>query len=219
MSKTRQTILLAAMLALGVSFAGTEEPEGAWVREAAANRSLGFELELAKGSDFYLVLDTETSRLRLMLRGVVLEEFAVDRLDLGVPERLFVNASGSGEVRDRVWTAGTLDPPNRDERQVIQPPDPKTPEEELEPPTADPPQPAPGRYFIRFSEPLVLEVRSAGSSSSFLGRLYEAGRRRATDAAAVVTGRAAARVRVFLSDDDAELLYQSLPPGTRLLVL
>jgi len=210
--------LLLAALAGGLAHAGTDDPASAWQHEAAANRSLGLELELAKGKGFYLVLDSAASRLRLMLQGVVLEEFPVERLDLGLPERLFVNGAAPDEMRSRVWSAGALDPPNRDERQVIRVPDPKTPPDELEPPMALPPVAAPERYFVRFAGPLVLEVRSAGSSS-LLGRLVEAAERRLDDLTAVVKGRTASRVRVFLRDADAELLYQSLPPETQFLVL
>ena len=215
---------VAAVLALGApacvpAAAGAEDPGTVWRREAAANRALRPQLELAKGKEFYLVLDTEASRLRLMLLGVVLEDFPVERIDLGVPERLFVNGGAPAELRGRVWTAGKLDPSNRDERSVMRIPDPDTPPEELEPPTPEPPPTPPARYFVRFDGSLVLEVRAEGSSSSLPGRIVEAGRRRWHDLASVATGRTPARIRVHLEDADADLLFQSLPPGTHLLVL
>ncbi len=216
MRKTAGSVLLLLTLT-GGSQAAPADPAD-WRREAAANRSLGLELELAKGKPFYLLLDTETPRLRLMLNGVVLEEFPVERLDMGVPERLFVNGRAPDEVRERIWKAGKLDPPNRDQRTVIKPPEPNTPEDELKPPEPMTPIPAPDRYFVKFDGPLVLEVRSVGSPTSLLGRIVGASQRQLTDLAAVVGGGAASRVRVFLQHADAELLYQSLPPETQLLV-
>ncbi len=220
-SRAVPSLVAAALLLVALGSdparAGAEDTRTVWQREAVASETLGRQLELAKGKEFYLVLDTEASRLRLMLLGVVLEEFPVERIDLGVPERLFINGAVEGDLRGRVWSTGTLDPPNRDERPVIRIPDPNHPDEE--PPMPEPPPRSPNRYFVRFDGPLVLEVRSPGSSSSLLGRIVEAGRRHWNDLAAVATGQAAARVRVFLRDADADQLFQSLPPGTKLLVL
>jgi hypothetical protein len=216
--RTMGFALLLAAWVFGPIAAAPDDPVTAWRQAAAENRSLGLELELAKGKAFYRLLDTETPRLRLMLNGVALEEFPVDRYDLGVPERMFVNGGSPDEVRDRIWKAGKLDPPNRDERTVIKPPDPGTPEDELKPPDPMTPLPVPDRFFVKFDGSLMLEVRTDGSSSSFLGRIVEAGQRHLADLAIAVSGDAAARVRVFLRHADAELLYQSLPPDTQLLV-
>src|SRR5678815_3423720 len=162
--RTKGSVLLLAAWVFGPIAAASDDPVTAWRQEAAENRSLSLELELAKGQAFYLLLDTEKPRLRLMLNGVALEEFPVDSYDLGIPERMFVNGGSPDEVRDRIWKAGKLDPPNRDERTVIKPPDPNTPEDELKPPDPMTPLPVPDRFFVKFDGPLMLEVRTDDSA-------------------------------------------------------
>ena len=191
----------------------------------AANDLLVKQVTLAKGKEFYLLLDPGERTLQLMLKGALLQEYRVAGLEVGVPRVLYRTLSSSSDWEGRVWDGGTLDPARALDRVEVQAP-PPTPEGiELEvkvPPTPEEKYPVPARYHIRFTGGLSIEVRPPGTESKrgFWGRLgsgFTAWWSDATDAAS--GGGDAVRLHVVLSKDDAASLYRALPPATKLLVL
>ena len=91
------------------------------------------------------------------------------------------------------------------------------------PPTPEEAYPVPARYHIRYEGGLSIEVlppgaRDEGGFWSRLGRGLVLWWR---DARAAVSSRPtdAVRLRLVLSEKDADSLYRALPPDTKLLVV
>jgi hypothetical protein len=196
-----------------------------YARLTAANDLLAKQVALAKGKEFYLLLDPGERTLQLMLKGALLQEYRVSGLEVGVPRVLYRTLASASDWEGRVWDGGTLDPARALDRVEVQAP-PPTPEGiELEvkvPPTPEEKYPVPARYHIRFTGGLSIEVRPPGTESKrgFWGRLgsgLTAWWSDATDAAS--GGGDAVRLHVVLSKDDAASLYRALPPATKLLVV
>jgi hypothetical protein len=185
------------------------------------------QLELAAGKEFYLVLDPATSGLTLMLRGALLQRYAVLGLQVGHPRTAWFGERNPRTLQGVVWTHGELDPPRQIDRLVIQagepgkeavdaatPPIPPTPEEMY---------PVPSRYRVRFGEGLSVEIRprEADATAGRWTSLRAAWSAKWRDALAAVRtrDRDAVRLRVVLNPKDAESLYRSLPPDLKLIVL
>ena len=177
---------------------------------------------LAATSDFYLVLEPDSSALTLRLQGAKLRRFPVETVEIVRPALAFLPRHELRDAEaaawlDRTWHDGELDPVRTRDRIEIQalPPDPNRPEGSVEipvPPTAEESISVPARYFIRFADHLVLEIDAtrAGvrSSATWKDRLAAGGLHPADPW----------RLRVRLSAADADLLYRSLPPAVALLV-
>ena len=215
---------LPALFLLAAAAAPTPSAEEI-ARLTAANDLLAKQVTLAKGKEFYLLLDPGERTLQLMLKGALLQEYRVAGLEVGVPRVLYRTLAGSSDWEGRVWDGGTLDPARALDRVEVQAP-PPTPEGiELEvkvPPTPEEKYPVPPRYHIRFTGGLSIEVRPPGTESkrgfwSRLGSGLTAWWSDATDAAG--GGGDSVRLHVELSKDDAASLYRALPPATKLLVL
>ncbi len=194
------------------------------------NDLLRKELDLANGDRFYLVLDPAASTLRLMLKGAVLQEYAIQKLEAGSPRVAFVTREPPAEWRGRVWNGGALSPPReRDRFELIAPPPSENPDSEPAvpiPPTPEEAYPVPHRYHVRYDGGLSLEIRRLGDVEAAAG--WWAGLKRRLrawwDDAVAAIGRSSPdadelRLRVTLRSKDADSLYRALPPDTKLLVI
>lgn len=192
-------------------------------RTAALER----QLELARGKDFYLVLDPSGPDLSLMLRGAGLQRYAVLGVQVGRPRVWWVRRGRGVEWQGPIWSGGELDPQRPLDRLVVETDEPGREGEEAKPPTIPPTAeelyPVPSRYQIRFSGGLSIEVRprEADQSTSRLSRFraWWTARWHDTWAALFASERDAVRLRVVLKPEDAASLYRALPPSTHLLVL
>ncbi|HNV01893.1 MAG TPA: hypothetical protein PLE61_10670 [Vicinamibacterales bacterium] len=191
------------------------------------NALLARQVELAAGKDFYLLLDPSAARLTLMLKGAILQHFAVRAMHVGHPRVAWVGSRDPRHVQSTVWSAGELDPPRLIDRLVIDaaPPGAASEEEAAPaiPPTPEELYPVPSRYHIRFAEGLSVEVRprEGDAAVGWWPRLRAAVSEKARDVSSAVRGaeRDAIRLRLVLDPKDAQSLYRSLPPSVRLLVL
>jgi hypothetical protein len=222
---------------------GEEELRQQVEREAQLNALLRQQLELASGEQFYLLYDPPARLLRLMLRGVVLQEFPVADLEVGTPRVLFARRPTADSLwRGRIWTGGRLDPPRNQDRLEIQVPESEeVAVEPTIPPTVEEAYPVPERYFIRFEGGLVIEVRQVGEEVAaeppepvfgapeanvappepgFWDRLRVLLRQRVEDARAAQRPREGEtlRLRLHLPVTMAKILYRSFPPETKLLL-
>ncbi len=193
-------------------------------RLARENMLLKQEIELASGPEFYLIVDAQTRKLRVMLAGVLLREYPLQRVSTGLPRVLFVQRSAPEAWQEKIWTHGQLDPPRERDRLVIvagadsaglpvpDPPIPPTPEEAV---------PAPPTYRICYDGGLALEVVTdppvAGSARPNPWERLKA--RIRTSAAAILHQEYdPVRLQLVLSPSDAAKLYRSLPPDSKLLL-
>jgi hypothetical protein len=185
------------------------------------------QVELAAGTDFYLVLDPATSGLTLMLRGARLQRYAVLGLQVGHPRTAWVGERDPRPVQGVVWSRGELEPPRQLDRLVIQAGepgketgDPATPPI---PPTPEELYPVPSRYRVRFEDGLSVEIRprEADATAGRWARLRASWSAKWRDALAAVRSgdRDVVRLRIVLNPNDAESLYRSLPPAVKLIVL
>jgi len=176
-------------------------------------------IELASSDVFHLFLDPTASELTLMFGGAVLQKYPVAAIEIGRPRIAFVEFSDAPLWQAVIWENGTLIPPRPIEELEVRPPTHGA--EELPPPvippTAEEAISVPLRYRIRFDGGLALEVvRQDGAA----GETWTRVRRRLWEMTSMLrpSDRDTVRVRVVLDRSDAESLYRSLPPQSKLLI-
>ena len=213
---------LIAFVAAGLTLVRAAGPPPSDLRRAAQETTVLEKLvELARGKEFYLVLDAGRRELRLMLRGAELARYEVRGLEIGRPRVAFVSRGDDRAWQGQIFTGGELDPPRERERvELIAPPaKPEGPEDIEQPAPPTPPSPeeiydVPGRFLVRFSEGMAVEMLPDGSRSGGLWAWW-------SDLAAALKPGLEDRLRLRLTLDRQhyESLYRSLPPGTKLLAL
>jgi hypothetical protein len=229
--RRRTGLAIAATLGLMVAASGARPAMAQDAGDAAArlereNASLERLVELARGKEFYLVLDPGAPDLTLMLRGAELRRYPVRSLQVGVPQVAFVHRADPQPWQGVIWSGGTLDPPRELDRLEITPP-PAGADEPAEapviPPTPEEAYPVPTRYHIRFENGPAIEVRprEADDEAGMVTHLVAWWSARWRDAVAALRAHPAelVRLRVVLAPEDADTLYRSLPPDTKLLVV
>jgi hypothetical protein len=195
-------------------------------RLALQNDLLQKQVELAKGKEFYLLLDPQSKTLTLMFRAALLQQYKVEALEVGVPRVVYRARGDVSRWEGRVWEKGELDPVRALDRVEMQAPPPTEEGTELEvrvPQTPEEKYPVPPRYHIRFAGGLSIEVRPPDTDADrgFWARIRESLATWFADAQAASQSAPTDTVRlhVVLSKKDAESLYRALPPATKLLVL
>jgi len=195
-------------------------------RLARENTRLDALVSLASGKEFYLVLDPAKPDLTLMLRGAELRRFPVLGLSVGVPRVAWFRRHDPRPWQGVIWEGGRLDPPRATDRVELTPPPPgasDTPPPVPIPPTPAEAYPTPPRYHIWFGGGPAIEIRprEADASASRWSRAVAWWHVRWRDTVAALTASTdeLVRLRVVLAPEDAEALYRSLPPDTKLLVL
>jgi hypothetical protein len=227
--------LLAGLLALlamsrpvfpGGSATAEDDLRAEAERATRDNGLLQKRVELATGDSFYLLLDPGAGDVKLMLKGAVLQDYAVQGLEIGEPRRAFVAGGLPDDWEGRIWSKGTLDPGRPQDRlEVDASPagDAEPPQEVPIPPTPEEKFPVPPRYRIKYDGGLSLEVRprEMDETATAWQRLRTACRVWWRDALAVAGGHPedTIRLRLVLRPADADSLYRALPPDTRLLIL
>ena len=190
------------------------------------NSLLQKQLDLAKGKEFYLLLEPQAKTLTMMFRAAVLQSYRVEALEVGVPRVVYRTRAEASRWEGRIWEKGNLDPERELDRVEIQapPPTPEGTEIPVEvPKTPEEKYPVPSRYHIRFAGGLSIEVRTpntdtqrgfwarmTGSLATWFEDARAASRSEPTDTV---------RLHVVMSKNDAESLYRALPPNTKLLVI
>lgn len=217
---------LPALVLLAAAAAAPTPSADELARVSADNDLLAKQVALAKGKEFYLLLDPADRTLHLMLKGARLQRYRVDGLEVGVPRVLYRTRAESADWEGRIWEGGTLDPARPLDRVEVQAPPPTAEGTEIEvrvPQTPEEKYPVPPRYHIRFTGGLSIEVRPPGTESKkgFWGRWTAGLSAWWADASAAAGGSSAdvVRLHVELSKEDAASLYRALPPATKLLVL
>jgi hypothetical protein len=222
-----------AIIVLSLASCSSSQPEGktsdAQADVARLERKTALlerQLELARGKDFYLVLDPSAPNLALMLRGAELQRYPVLGLTVGRPRVGWITRGSDRPWRGVVWSSGVLEPSRPAERIVVEEPtgsqedDPTPPPV---PPTAEERLPVPSRYLIRFGDGLSMEVRPREADTEASGwtrfRTWWSVKWRDALTALRRDGHDTVRVRVVLQPPDAEALYRALPPDVKLLVL
>jgi hypothetical protein len=195
-------------------------------RLALQNQLLQKQLDLAKGKEFYLLLDPQAQTMTLMFRAALLQQYRVEALEVGVPRVVYRTRADVSRWEGRIWEKGALDPARALDRVEMQAPPPTEEGTELEvrvPQTPEEKYPVPPRYHIRFAGGLSIEVRppNTDTEQGFWARIKAGLATWFADAKAASGGEPTDTVRlhVVLSKKDAESLYRALPPATKLLVL
>jgi hypothetical protein len=217
--------ILAATVAAAATATGPAPTAAELTRLSIQNDLLQKQLDLAKGKEFYLLLDPQAQTLTMMFRAALLQQYHVEGLEVGVPRVVYRTRSDVSRWESRVWEKGALDPARELDRVEMQAPPPTKEGVELEvkvPQTPEEKYPVPARYHIRFAGGLSIEVRPPGEDAvrGFWARLGAAIGSWWTDAKAASRTEPTdtIRIHVVLSKKDAESLYRALPPDTKLLV-
>ena len=195
-------------------------------RLAFKNDLLQKRFDLANSKEFYLVLDPSQKSLALMYKAALLQSYAVEGLEVGVPQVLYKSRSDASGWESKVWHKGSLDPVRELDRVEVVAPPPTAEGTEIEvqvPQTPEEKYPVPARYHIRFEGGLSIEVRPPGTDAAggFWANLGQRWNAWWADAKAASSASTADSVRlhVVMSKKDAESLYRALPPNTALLVV
>ena len=195
-------------------------PEPAPAPDPAAGLEL--QLEMAASDSFYLEIDPGDAVMRLKLAGVALHEYSVLALEQGVPRLAFVRLADASVLPGTAWPAVSMDPPRPEIRLEVIPPDPNAPDSTLpvfEPPPSIEEMPVPSSYRLRFGDAMTLTVTSPrGTAATGLKGLAAAVRDKFAECREAWSTRRS-HLRLVLERTDAQHLYRSLPPDTRLLVL
>jgi hypothetical protein len=230
-------VALAAAVLVGTANGARPLPDPA--DEAAraslrhANAQLRQELALSAKKEFYLRLDAGRGTLALVLRGVMLGEHRIARLEIGEPRIAFVRRGLPEDWDVAPLSGGELDPPREHDRIEIVAPEPPAsadrpgtetiPSLPPLPATAEESYSVPLRYRIVFREGVTIEIRSPGGARnrSGLQRIVDAASLWLHDRVGAVcrSGKDQVRLRVELAAEDAATLYRSLPPAVRLVIL
>jgi len=218
---------VAVVLALGAA-PSDSRTEGSSDSAAATTASpqpavsaLELQLEMAAGDSFYLEIDPRESMMRLRLAGVALREYPLLALERGTPRLAFVRLGDALQATGTTWPAGALDPPRPEIRMEMQPPDPNAPDSTLpafQPPPSIEEMPVPSTYRIRYAGGLTLTVTSPRPAAAGFKGLADTVRDK-LGALREALGSRRAHLRIVLERADAQHLFRSMPPGTRLLVL
>jgi hypothetical protein len=219
-----KSVVLAMLLAAPAAAPAPSADELA--RLSYQNALLQKRLDLAKGKEFYLLLDPEHNSLELMYKAALLQSYRVNGLEVGVPQVAFRSKTSASDWEGKVWHKGSLFPARDLDRVEVQAPAPTKEGTELEvkvPPTPEEKYPVPPRYHIRFEGGLSLEVRPPGTETKggFWSRLGQRWSTWWADARAASKPHPddAVRLHVVMSKQDADSLYRALPPDTALLVV
>lgn len=199
------------------------------------NAALKARVELAQKTEFYLLLDPASARLKLMLKGATLQSYPIEEMRIGQPRVAWRQQSAAPQWVGRIWWKGQLSPARERERlEIIAPPPSTTTEAESDsavvpaipiPPTPEEAIEVPAVYCVRYGDGLALEVLAAAPKP---GEKPEPRQERPRplsvwwhNAVSVVRRdqRDSLRVQLTLSSTDAASLYRCLPPDTHLLVL
>jgi hypothetical protein len=225
----RGVVLTIALLVGGTPLAGCGAGQGTDIaaddvqRLRQENDSLEKQFELATSNAFYLVIDPSAARLTLAYRGTTLRQFPILEAEVGVPRVAFVDWGVRRDYVGIIWSGGRLDPQRPSDRVEFKVSGAGSPNE---PPAApEPPEiaiPVPATYLLRYEPGLVIEVDRAGDSSNagwrrVLNRWRARGRN--VLAALSPSERKLIHLRMVLTTADADSLYRSLPPDTRLLIV
>ena len=233
---TPLAVALTAAVLAGTAYGARPRPdpaeEAARARLRRATARLRQELAVSSKGEFYLRLDAWRGTLALVLRGVVLEEHRITRLERGEPRIAFVRSGLPPDWDLASFSGGELDPPRERDRIEILAPEPSAsaagpgPEAIPSPPpipaTAEESYSVPSRYRIVFDEGVTIEIRSAGGARnrSLLQRLADTASLWAHDRLGALRWSRTDRVRlrIELAAADAAALYRSLPPDVRLAI-
>lgn len=215
-----------ALVAATVAAAPPAPAAGELARLSLQNDLLRKQVDLAKGKEFYLLLDPPAQKLSLMFRAALLQQYRVEALEVGVPRVVYRTRADVSRWEGRIWEKGSLDPARELDRVEMQAPPPTKEGTEIEvqvPQTPEEKYPVPPRYHIRFAGGLSIEVRPPDSDAvrGFWARLASDWSTWWSDAKAAsrIEPADTVRLHVVLSKKDAESLYRALPPDTKLLVL
>jgi hypothetical protein len=201
------------------------DPTQTAARLARENELIGRQIGLATGKGFYLALDPQAKKLDVMLAGVTLREYEVQRMRVGVPRSF----SCSGQVRsdwvEHVWRKGVLEPQrDRDRVQIVATGDSTTMPDVPIPPLPEEAYTVPPRYFIRYGGGFSIEIRSETGTGigtqvapTFWQSLLAPLRKSLAERAAADTE--SVRLMVQLPDSSAGALYRSLPPDIDFIIL
>jgi len=210
-------VLALAVLAHGG--AGAQPPSSA--AELSQLHARELQLQLATGDAFYLELDPAGRMLRLKLAGVDLRTYPLQEVDLRLPRVTFLPVERPRDWGLRIWSGAKLDPTRPLNRLEVKPAAGDSTTDTLAQVvklllegSALPK--VPWEYRIRFEGGMTLAVMSPPDSGGvrLLSRLHGAWK----DVCDVLANRRL-QLRLQLARADAEHLFRTLPPETKLLVL
>lgn len=216
-------IACCAPLACGQAAQRAGIPVDETQRLRQENESLAKQYELATGNAFYLLVDPSAGELMLTFRGAALRRYSLLDAQVGVPRIAFIAWGVRRDLAGIIWSGGRLDPEPPSDRVELKVSNSGSAGEPPSPPL--PPEitaPVPATYFLRYEPGLVIEVERAGDDSSAgWRRLLARWRVRGRDALAAFSSseRRLTRLRLVLASAEADSLYRSLPPGTKLLIV
>lgn len=184
------------------------------------NESLKRQYEVASGHSFYLTVDPSGAEMTLTYRGAALHRYSILDAQLAVPRIAFIGSSIRRDRAGTIWSGGLLDPQRPSDRVVLKVSTTGSATEPPPPPDTDVLVPA--AFLVRYEPGLVVEIRrSTTDSTAGLKRLLTKWRSRGREVLAALSpsDRKLLRLRIVLTSDDADSLYRSLPPDTKLLIV
>ncbi len=185
------------------------------------NESLKKQYELASGDSFYLLVDPYDAKMTLAYRGVVLRRYSIREVRLADLRIACVGSNIRRQWTGIIWSDGSLDPQRPSDRVVLPVSDARVASEPPPPPSDTIPS-VPTTYLLRYEPDLVVEIqRSSPDREAGWSDWLTKGRIHGREALLALSPseRKVIRLRIVLTSDDADSLYRSLPPKTKLLIV
>ena len=178
-------------------------------------QALTAELSLARSPGPYLALDLANRKVDLKIKGHSLRSFAIAKFE----------RTGGSPVAAQIWTETEIKPLQLTPRAKVVPGSGESTTSSIA--TKDPwgPHRMPMDYDVICKDDRALEIRSlaSGQSNTRFARWIVSGYRQTRDWARDLLGRRSSSYREFieiwLSEDDAKLLFWSLPKQFGILIL
>jgi hypothetical protein len=216
--------LVCAALSLSVRAGNDDNQVLKAARLAHENVLLKRQIDLATAKNFYLALDPQAKKLSVMLAGVALREYDVQRMQVAVPRVFSCSPHVPADWVETVWRKGVLDPArDRDRMEVVATGDSTTMPDVPIPPLPEEAYSVPARYWIRYPSGFSIEIRPETGTGmkveelTFWQSLLAPMRKAIAERAAADTE--GVRLVLQLSDEGAAALYRSLPPDTDFIIL
>ncbi|MEW5806790.1 MAG: hypothetical protein AB1756_05535 [Acidobacteriota bacterium] len=194
------------------------------------NDILEAKIQLARSGKFYLIADLQEKKIYLMLKGVPLKEFKVERIEIG--RRIFIFIPGSMKTSFKhLYSDGIITPARVIERFQIIPPPPeevtlreKLPEEEIPPPVIPEPKQisVPHLFSLVFKEGFAMEMISSQvdkESPAFLKRLSSRLKTKLMDVVALFKKGKGAKLRIFIDAESQRAFYRIVPDNINVIII
>ncbi len=194
------------------------------------NDILDEKAQLAKSGKFYLITDLPEKEIHLMIRGVSLKTFPIERIEIGRRKLAFFSLPVDVSFQ-HIFEDGVVSPSRIVERYQIEPPSPEESGSTGEMNEEEPPPPpvpeskqieVPHIFRIAFKDGFAFELLSTGvdeESPGFFKRTLARLRTKLSDIVSIFRKGRDVKLRAAMKPDDFRHFYRAVPDQVKMIVI